>query len=294
MRVVTQRAENGLIRPSFVFIPLIICYIALIMPFSDYMRNKPFVEKLGLLPRAEILQIISADQKQLVGASLMMKVLMYFGGLMEKNQAKLDIPPDYPAMSRIIHGAVKLDPYNMDAYYFAQAILVWDVGQYKVANDLLQYGMKYRTWDWYLPFFAGFNYAYFLRDYEHAAHYYMQTAKLTGEPMFATLAGRYMHEAGQTELAITYLSTMEKSAKNAVIKKTYSIRLQALQAVRSIESARDAYRQDSGRLPASVEELMRAGYLKKLPADPYGGRFYIELDGKVNTTSKFAFMIKAQ
>jgi competence protein ComGC len=122
----------------------------------------------------------------------------------------------------------------------------------------------------------------------------MQTAKLTGEPMFAKLAGRYMHEAGQTELAITYLSTMEKSAKNAVIKKTYSIRLQALQAVRSIESARDAYRQDSGRLPASVEELMRAGYLKKLPADPYGGRFYIELDGKVNTTSKFAFMIKAQ
>ena len=294
MRDIHQRAGTGFKRPSLVIIPLIISYIALIIPFSDYMRHKPFVEKLGLLPRVEVLQMFSADQKQLVGASMIMKVLMYFGGLVEKDQAKLVIPPDYQAMSRILHGAVKLDPYNMDAYYFAQAILVWDVGQYKIANDLLQYGMKYRTWDWYLPFFAGFNYAYFLRDYEHAAHFYMETARLSGEPLFANLAGRYMHEAGQTELAITYLSAMEKSAKNGAIKKTYFMRLQALQAVRSIESARDAYRQDSGRLPGSIEELMRAGYLKRLPADPYGGRFYIEPDGKVTTTSKFAFMKKAQ
>ncbi len=60
----------------------------------------------------------------------------------------------------------------MDAYYFAQAVLVWDVGQVRLANELLEYGMRYRTWDYLLPFFAGFNYSYFLKDNEKAAQYY--------------------------------------------------------------------------------------------------------------------------
>jgi tetratricopeptide (TPR) repeat protein len=294
VRGFSNRTAIGLKRYSFVIIPLIICYVSLIIPFAAYMRHKPLVEKLGYFPRVEVMQLVSADQKQLVGAALVMKVLMYYGGLVENNQAKLAVPPDYPAMSRIIHAAVKLDPYNMDAYYFAQSILVWDVRQLKIANDLLEYGMKYRTWDWYLPFFAGFNYAYFLKDYQHAAKYYMQAGKLTGQPLFVTLAGRYLHEAGETGLAISYLSTMAKGARNAAIKETYTVRLHALQAVRSIESARDAYRQTFGHLPASLEELMQEGYLKELPKDPYGGRFYMEPDGKVETTSKFAFGKKGE
>src|SRR5690242_9398050 len=111
------------------------------------------------------MQVVSADQKQVVGEGLTLDVLIYFGGLVEKQRlGKLDVPADYPAMSRLLHAAVKLDPYNMDPYYFAQAILVWDVNQVKLANNLLDYGMKYRSWDWYLPFFAGFNNAYFLKD----------------------------------------------------------------------------------------------------------------------------------
>lgn len=281
--------EKGLLRS---FLPILLFglgYLALIIPFTSYMRSKPFFEKLGHLPRVEVLQFVAADQKQLVAASMVMKVMMYFGGLMEQDNVKFKLPPDNPAMSRIIHGSVKLDPYNMDAYYFAQALLVWDVGEYKIANDLLVYGMKYRTWDWYLPFFAGFNSAFFLKDYASAAKYYRMAAELSGEPMFSTLAGRYMHKSGQTVLALSYLSAMEKSAKNKAIKKSYSIRLQALQAVRTIEIARDSYQEATGTLPFSVAELVRSGHLTKIPVDPYGGKFYFEADGKVTTTSEFTF-----
>jgi hypothetical protein len=34
---------------------------------------------------------------------------------------------------------------------------------------------------------------------------------------------------------------------------------------------------------------MRSGLLTPPPIDPYGGQFYMEPDGKVTTTSKFAF-----
>jgi len=281
-------------RRYLLIVVFLICYLMLVGPFSNYMQKKPFVEKVANIPSLKLLQFVSADHQELVGSSLVMEVLLYFGGLMNQKQNIIKISPDYPAMSRLIHAAVKLDPYNMDAYYFAQAIFVWDVGQVQLANNLLAYGMKYRTWDWYLPFYAGFNYAYVLKDYEPAAVYYRKAAELSGNPLFVKLAGRYMHEAGQTELAIAYLATMVKSARNPAIKKTYELRLAALNAVRTLEIARDNYLKEKGHTPSSLQMLVSSGYLPVIPEDPYGGTFYIDEDGSINTTSKFAFKKAAE
>jgi len=268
----------------------LLLYGALILPFTAYLKNKPFVEKLGYVPSVMALKSVAADHKELVAASLVLKVLMYFGGLSEKSGNQMETPPDYMSMSRLLHGAVKLDPYNMDAYYFAQGFLTWDVKQFKLANDLLEYGMKYRKWDWYLPFFAGFNSAYFLHDYKKAAEYYRLAGDLSGSDLHKSLAGRYLQESGQTELAIIYLSAMAKSERNAAVKKSYLLRLNAFKEVRRIELARDQYEKLGGSLPVTVDTLTRSGFLSPPPTDPYGGQFYIEADGKVTTTSKFAFV----
>src|SRR5665647_626755 len=212
-------------------IACLVLYGILILPFTAYLKNKPFVEKLGYVPSVTALKSVAADHKELVAASLVLKVLMYFGGLVEKAENQVAVPPDYISMSRLLHGAVKLDPYNMDAYYFAQGFLTWDVKQYKLANDLLDYGMKYRTWDWYLPFFAGFNSAYFLHDYKKAADYYKRAGELSGSDLHKSLAGRYLQESGQTDLAIVYLSAMAKGERNPAMKKTYLFRLNAFKAV---------------------------------------------------------------
>lgn len=264
-------------------------YGILIVPFTTYLRNKPFVEKLGYVPSVTALKSVAADHKELVAASLVLKVLMYFGGIVEKADNQVPVPPDYMSMSRLLHGAVKLDPYNMDAYYFAQGFLTWDVKQYKIANDLLDYGMKYRTWEWQLPFFAGFNSAFFLKDYAAAAKYYQRAGELSGSELSKLLAGRYLQEAGQTELAISYLSAMEKGESNPALKKNYQLRLTAFREARRIELARERYREARGSLPATVEQLQAEGFLTTPPKDPYGGQFYLEADGKVATTSKYAF-----
>lgn len=264
-------------------------YLCIIVPFTEHMCNKPFLEKLGYVPSVGVLQAVSTDQKTFVGALLVMKVLMYFGGVVERSKNELPMPPDYPAMSRMIHGAVKLDPYNMDAYYFAQAILVWDVGKVGIANELLDYGMRYRTWDWYLPFFAGFNHAFFLKDYKAAAEYYRRAGELSGSDLFKSLAGRYLQESGQTDMAITYLSAMEKGEKNPAISQSYRTRIAAFREGHRIEIARDKYLKTTGRLPETIDLLIHDGYLSPPPIDPYGGKFFLEPDGKVATTSKFAY-----
>ncbi|MEI6827072.1 MAG: hypothetical protein WCK54_15845 [Desulfuromonadales bacterium] len=267
----------------------LLLYGILILPFTAYLKNKPFVEKLGYIPSVAALKIVAADHKELVAATLVLKVLMYFGGLLAKSDAQVTVPPDYMSMSRLLHGSVKLDPYNMDAYYFAQGFLTWDVKQYKLANDLLDYGMKYRTWDWYLPYFAGFNSAFFLKDYAAAAKYYQRAGELSGSELSRLLAGRFMQESGQTELALVYLSAMVRGERNPAVKKNYLVRLNAFKEARRIEVARDRYREIRGAVPVTVEQLVADGLLSPPPKDPYGGMFYLEADGKVATTSKFAF-----
>ncbi|MEI6207189.1 MAG: hypothetical protein WCP20_10425 [Desulfuromonadales bacterium] len=267
----------------------ILLYALLIIPFTTCLRQKPFAEKLGYVPSVTALKTLAVDQKELVAVSLVLKVMMYYGGLIEKTENKVAISPDYMSMSRLLHGAVKLDPYNMDAYYFAQSFLTWEVKQYKLANDLLDYGMKYRTWDWYLPFFAGFNSAFFLKDYAAAARYYQHAGELSGSDLSRLLAGRYMQESGQTELAIAYLTVMEKSESNPALKKNYQLRLAAFRETLRIERARDSYLKTGGVLPTTVGRLISGGFLSPPPRDPYGGQFYLEADGKVATTSKYAF-----
>jgi len=269
---------------------LLFAYGTVIGPFTEYMKHKPVEEKLGYLPSINVLRYASADHKELMGASLVMKVIMYYGGVIEKQQNKVMVqPPDYQRMSGILHGAVKLDPCNMDAYYMAQSFLTWEVKQYKLANDLLDYGMKYRSWDWMLPFFAGFNSAYFMKDSKKASEYYKRAGELSGDPLYFSLAGRYMQEAGQTDLAIAYLVAIVKGERNQAVRKNYQTRLAAFKEVRRVELARDRFKAARGVLPATVEQLTQGGFLAPPPVDPYGGTFFLEPDGKVSTTSRFSF-----
>ena len=268
---------------------LLVAYLSLIVPFSSYMRSKPFAEKLGYIPQPAVLKAVAGDQKVLLADLLVLKSLFYFGSLVETRPAEMILPTDYASIYQTIDAAVKLDPYNQDAYYFAQAALSWHHERVKQANALLEYGQRFRDWDYQLPFFLGFNYAYFLHDYENAAKYYAQAAEISGDYLLANLAGRYLYESKQTELALTYLQAMAKSAKNDAIKETFQVRILALQEVQRIETALSRYQADFGDIAVTIEDLLQRGYLQGAPVDPYGGKFFINDAGRVRSTSKFAY-----
>lgn len=270
---------------------VLIAYLGLLGPFTKAMEQKPYVEKLGLIPSPRVLQALFSDFQELLAASILSKVILYYGSLSEHldQPGKIIYTADYPAMSRTVHAALRLDPYNMDGYYFGQSILVWDAKQYNLASELLEYGMQYRTWDWQLPFFAGFNYAYFLNNKEKAAEMYMRAGELSGETLFKKLAGRYLQEAGETRMAIDYLRTLANNAWNPAVRLTLQVRINAFEAVLAIEQARNQFTEELGRAPTDIVELVKDGYLEARPVDPYGGKFYLDEKHQVRTTSKFAF-----
>lgn len=272
---------------------LMVAYLAILGSFTQAMKEKVTAVKLGVSPPPKVLQVLFPDFQEFLAASSLGRTIQYYGALVgpAADPGNVLRVADYPAMSRAVHAALHLDPYNMDGYYFGQSILVWDAKQYQLATELLEYGMQYRTWDWQLPFFAAFNQAYFLKDRAAAARLYMLAGELSGENLFKSLAGRYLQEAGETQMAIDYLQTLEKNATTPAVKKTLQVRIETFQAILSIEEARDRYTKKEGQFPANIDILVRSGYLATTPVDPYGGRFYLDEDKQVRTTSKFAFVV---
>jgi tetratricopeptide (TPR) repeat protein len=191
-------------------------------------------------------------------------------------------------MFKTIETAIELDPYNIDAYYFAQAAFTWGVGRARDVNRLLAYGMRYRTWDYYLPYFAGFNASYFLKKPEEAAVYYKKAAELSGKAFFASLAARYLYEADQTPIAISFLSMMIEKSTDTSEKAIYTKRLEALKAAQVILKGVEQYENRYGRRPKTLQEVVASSILSDIPVDPYGGTFYLDEKGKVRTTSQLA------
>jgi hypothetical protein len=275
-----------------VFIAAILGYSAVIVPFTTYLYQRPIQIKLGYTPDAKAIKYVTADQRYLVADWAILKVIFYFGELIEKAKGRelFQSTPDYLGMFKTLQTALRVEPYNKDAYYFAQAAFTWELGRFREVNNMLDYGMKYRTWDYQLPFFAGFNSAYFIKDYAKAAEYMKKAAIISNNELFSNLAARYFYEAGTTDLGIAFIESMIRTAKDDKERKLYQTRRDALLAIQQLNLAVERYRQRFGTMPGSINDVVSRGILRNLPIDPYGGSFYLDEKGIVRSTSKLAFI----
>jgi hypothetical protein len=260
----------------------------LVIPFSTYLKKRPVEVKLGYIPHPKVLKAASADHALLVAESAVVKVYFYFGTLSQVFSDNIIHRSEYLNMFRTLLTALHLDPYNEDAYYFSQAAFTWELGRIEEVNDLLKMSLKYRTWDEQVPFFLGFNYAYFLCDYAQAATYMQRAAQISGNPLYTKLAARYFYESNQTTFGLAFLNNMIAQSKDKSVRETFVLRRNALLAIDLLEKGVRTFRTRYLRQPVQINELVRSGIIKQIPLDPYGGHFYLDERGKVRTTSKFA------
>jgi len=240
---------------------------------------------LHRLPPEFALSVFSFGNKELMACVIFYNTEFYFG---EKAGSRKEIP-EYKIIYDALNKATDLDPYNMDCYYFAQGALSWIKPAIPVLNRLLIKGLKHRTWDWYLPFFIGANYYFQLKDPLHAAQYMKQAAKLNYKsPILATLTARMFYQGNQTQAGILYLKSLIAETSSPVFKKQFKKRLHALEAILFLEQGVKRYKTRFGKTPKNIREMLTTGMIDNIPADPYGGRFYIDNDGKILTTSKLA------
>ena len=61
----------------------------------------------------------------------------------------------------------------------------------------------------------------------------------------------------------------------------------ALEGAALLEECIERFKNDQGRSPQNIEELVEKGYIDKLPKEPYNGKWVILKTGRVFSTSKF-------
>lgn len=249
-----------------------------------------------MLPRGEgkayvlpspILKITTLEFDGLASDFMFLQALVFHGGTFERKERPRVKEWEWRWMLNTLNASTDLDPYFLDPYYFGNANLTWEGGLVKETNAFLEKGMTHRDWDWMLPFFIGFNHFYFLQEDAKASEYLMEAFRRPGaSPMLASLATRLAYKGKRTENAIIFLEEILKRTEDEVLRRHYEKRLEALKAILFLERAVGIYKDRFGREPSDLKGLIERGIINQLPEEPYGGEFYIDKDGSINTTSR--------
>jgi len=255
----------------------------MLLPFSSLHQKTQPPLHFPTYPPSVILQMMSLGTQELTATLIFYNAQFYFG----EKYAWRQEAPEYQRLFAALDKATDLDPYNMDCYYFAQGLFSDIKPAIPLLNRLLEKGMRHRKQDWYLPFFISANYYFQLNDPIKAAEYLQHAAALNPDnAIFASLSARMLYQGNQTVTAITYLEGFINETKNPAVRKKLLLRLHTLRAIHLLENAIVAYTKDKGKPPDMLDDLISAGFLNKIPADPYGGTFLLDETGRVHTTSK--------
>jgi len=249
--------------------------------------SKPRHEQLFALP-SNLLRVVSGQFKEVSADISFLNALTWLGGTRSQSDTGRYLPEQYEWLHRTLENTVTLDPYFMDPYYLMNSALIWDRYKLPEVNGLIAKGADTRTWDALLPFFAGFNYYYFLNDSENSFYYLKQASKRSGvNPFYDSLASRVAYKADKTELAIIYLEEQIREAELKGLKASVTNlerRLELLKGIRQIEVAVESYQKLFNRPPANIDELTTLRLLTTIPKEPNGGSFYLDPDGRVRST----------
>ena len=262
----------------------LVLFVGSLYSLTTIRGQQPPDLQLGFYPPAPVAKALSADHYHFLSQVILLNTTFYYGTAVERRKA-----PNWGRMYEALQTSARLDPYNMDTYYLAQAVLPWEARLVKPTIELLEYGFAHRPWDWYLPLFLSFDYVYFLRDYEKAGYYIAKAGALNPRAgYFFTLSARYFYESGRTAFAIAYLRELIATERNEQLRQQMITRAEALEAILLLEQAVSAFNERYHRLPRNVDEVQQEGFIERMPVDPYGGTFYLDEQGRVRTTSKLA------
>ena len=182
--------------------------------------------------------------------------------------------------------ATTLDPRLTQGYFFAGVVIAQNESNLKKGIRFLENGFKRNPNDWQIPYWIGFNY-YQLGDFLKAAEYYQKaSANAFAPPFLKSNPAVFYYKASRPDLGVAFLEGLARSVKDPEQLKWIEIKLKWFENIVELEGKAEQFKRLYGAYPLNLEKLIEAGLLKEIPADPFGGGYYIDKDsGRVK--SKF-------
>lgn len=254
---------------------------------AEQKKSLPRNEGSSYVIPSPILKITALEFDDIASDFMFLQALVFEGSTFERKERPRVKEWEYKWMYNTLNASTDLDPYFFDPYYMGTTVLTWEGNLIMETNAMLDKGIRHREWDTALPFYAGFNSFYFLQDNDKASEYLMEASKRPGaSPLYVTLAVRLANKAKKTENAIIFLQEMLKNTEDEALKKSYEKRLDTLKKMLFLERAAALYEERFKTKPEKLEDLLAKNIIREIPPDPYNGKFYIDKDGSIKTTSE--------
>ncbi len=268
----------------FLFFSSLIIYCMYFPVYKGFQQKTPSMEKLGYYPDSPLFRAFLGEFRWLSGYLVTFNAMTYYGGKMIALKRGETEDIEYQNLFKVLKGSAMTNPYLEDTYNLIEAIFPWEKGMIKETNEILEYISKYRHWDYRLPLYLGFNYAMFLKNYERAALYFQEAAKKSGNYLFASISAKYLAEVGEEDFAISFLEEMYNEAKDEGLKRHYLVRIETLKILKELNRSIQFFESRFNRKPTTLNDLVSAGILRKIPPHPRGGYFFIDKNGKAKSS----------
>lgn len=195
---------------------------------------------------------------------------------------------EYDRLYVLLQATTNFDPRFVVPYIFGGMVLGDSPAHVREALDILGRGAKNHPADWRFPFYVGYARYFSLGDPLGGAQALKAAARLPDSPPYLPLlASRMFAEGRAPETALSFLQGMireETDPKRLEILERRIREVVVERDIQALEKAVAAYRMDAGSVPASLEELVRAGLIPRIPEEPNGGRYVLSPDGSVAST----------
>ncbi len=249
----------------------------------DHMRRESVAQEALYLRSSKVLRRMSLGYTGLLADIYWTRAVQYFGEQHHNGSG------DFRLLAPLLEVTTELDPRMLPAYQFGANFLAPKppngAGLPGAALSLMKYGIEHNPDQWRLYYNLGFLYYTEFKDYAKAADAFARGAKLPVTNAFMPiLAARMAQHAGEFDTARMLWFTTYQSTKEAQIRENAVQHLLALQVdedVTRLEQVVEKYREQTGRLPASMGDLERAGFIHGTPTDPKGRPYKLMPGGRI-------------
>lgn len=252
------------------------------IPLERLSHSKPKLQQFVYLPSGEFLRMASLGYRELAADLLWLQVIQVMGEKKLTAEAGRWL---YEALDRI----TTIDPKFVRAYEAGSHALCILVVMPEESNRLLEKGIQHNPQEWMLPFLLGINYFFELKDDVKAAEAMAKAARLPGAPeRLMSLAAKLFVTGKSPQHAVDLLVKAYEEASDDNVRKMLEARLKESIVERDIhilEEAVSRYQGAHARRPAQLGDLVEAGLLQRLPAEPFGGKYaYDPTTGEIRSS----------
>lgn len=260
---------------SVLFITLVLIFFSVITQMAIDKRTEISKGKYIFLPDVDAVKRFSLGFDALVTDITWLRCVQYAG---EKQYTANGLDWMYRSLDLI----TTLDSKFETAYLFGGIILASDRNFVDKSISILEKGMKNLPDRWRFPFYIGFNYFFYLQQFDLASEFIMKASRVPGSPAYLPLlASRLLAEANKPDTALAFLEKMYNQTDDPVLREKIEDRMKRVAVERDLNALQIAvqeYSKIEGKNPETLGDLVSLGLVRGIPVEPFGGYYYLDRD----------------